>query len=180
MNRTYTQHMLQDGGTQYVETREEGLQRIVDAAHPTLLAWLAAGNIAQVVPWVAPSLESLKTEAKTRVNAERAQRFNGVFSHLQGRYDLDEDSRNKMTGIAAMIASNRVGSSTSWRDHDNIIQELSPEAFLDLCEAVNAYSQALYQVSWIKKQEIDALEAPECVAAYAVDEGWPVGSSSSS
>ena len=177
MNRIYTKYLLQDGGARYLETREDGLQRMVDAEHTTLKAWLEQGNTPAVVPYVPPSLESLKADGKARVNALRALRFNGVFSHGPGRYDLDDDSRNKMTGVAAMIACNRVGGTILWRDHDNVIQALAPQAFLDLCDAVNLYSQALYQASWVKKQEIDALDAPEAVAAYAVDAGWPEANS---
>ena len=173
MDRTYTKYILQDGGARYRETREDGFQRTVDENHQGLLAWLAAGNETQTVVCEPPSLDVLRAELKTRINNERAVRFGGVFTHGQGRYDLDDGSRNKMTGVAAMVANGRVTDPVLWRDHDNVIHELAPQAFLDLCGAVNVYSQALYVVSWTKKQEVDGLGSPEAATAYAVDAGWP-------
>ena len=108
MDRIYTQHMLQDGGAQYVETRQDGLQRVVDADHPTLLAWLAAGNIAQVVPYVAPpgpTLAAVKA-SKTAEIVKEADAFLASMGQEYGEMERTTWPTQSAEAKALVAAAN--------------------------------------------------------------------------
>jgi hypothetical protein len=59
-----------------------------------------------------------------------------------------------------------------WRGYDNVNHPADAAFVVGLGNAITMRGTYLYQRSWIKKAEIDALTTPEDVKAYDVTAGW--------
>lgn len=131
-------------------------------------AWIAAGNVIETFPTPDPRIEK-----RTKINACRDALQFGVFTDSNGhRYDVDEKSRLKMTGVEAKIANGLDLGTLAWRDADNIDREHDKGSFLALTTEILLWTQALHDVARTKKAELDALSDSE-VETYDAASGWP-------
>lgn len=174
MNRTYTKNMLADGSSQYVETREDGHQRIVDKNHQSLVAHVAAGGEVRLVPYVVPPLPDialLKLDKRAAINAIRDEIEFNIFVDSHGHaYNVDRDSRARITGAVTMAAFIPAG--FEWTDADNVQRPHTGQTMVALAGEIMAWTGAVHAVSVGKKAALMALTTHEEVEAYEVNAGW--------
>ena len=177
MNRTYTNHIQADGSSQYVETRQDGLQRIVDADHPTLLAWLAAGNIAQVIPYISPpgpTQDEAKAAQKATVTAKR-QEIEAAGMILSGMHiATTKDDQNRIAGAKIYLAE-FPEKAIDWKAQNGWV-EVGKAQVDAIAAAVGGRVQALFSAEKAHHLAIEAItwdDAVERVQAYDITTGWP-------
>ncbi|GAB6036119.1 hypothetical protein JCM15519_06780 [Fundidesulfovibrio butyratiphilus] len=186
MDRTY-QHLIQMDGTYIVqEVRADGLTRIVAAAHPTYLAWLAAGGVAEEVAYVAPAgptLEEAKAARCAEVNALRDAKiaagvtvtFPDGSAVVQTR---DEADLRNVQGVASQGLASLVQGKTDplvFRDAANNNHTMSPAEAVDFGQQVADGIQAVYSASWALKESINGSALTDVAAVQTLDitAGWP-------
>ncbi|GAB6035450.1 hypothetical protein JCM15519_38820 [Fundidesulfovibrio butyratiphilus] len=177
MDRTY-QHLIQMDGTYLVqEVRADGLTRIVAAAHPTYLAWLAAGGVAEEVAYVVPeplSLPDARSTRKEDVAALRRQKVDGGVLYQGALIGTDDDDRATLQGAESYLAKKPAGATVNWRAKGGttwIVLDLVAVQALGV--AVGDFVQACFDAEKIHCSALDALASSEEVLAYDISTGWP-------
>jgi hypothetical protein len=124
--------------------------------------------------WVDRStLAQVKADKTEAINFERERR--GVLSiTFQGiEWDADELSqRNVSAWMASIAAGVTIPTGFTWRAADNTNHPADAAFVNGLGAAITLRGTVLYQTSWGKKAEVEALTTVQAVKAYDVTTGW--------
>jgi hypothetical protein len=124
--------------------------------------WLNATNIA-----------ALKETIKTKINLERERRNELPIQYQNITWDADPQSqRNVSAWMATLAAGSTLPQGFVWRAADNVNHQADADFVNGLGTAMTLRGTQLYQASWAKKSELDALATVELVNAYDVTTGW--------
>jgi Domain of unknown function (DUF4376) len=124
--------------------------------------WLNTTNIA-----------ALKETIKTKINLERERRNELPIQYQNITWDADPQSqRNVSAWMATLAAGSTLPQGFVWRAADNVNHAADADFVNGLGTAMTLRGTQLYQASWAKKSELDALATVELVNAYDVTKGW--------
>ena len=121
----------------------------------------------------AATLEQLKARKKDEINQERERRNELPIEYQNNTWDADPQSqRNVSAWMTTLAAGATLPAGFTWRSYNN--QDVAAdEAFVNgLGAAMTVRGTQLYQTSWVKKAEVDALTTVEAVNNYDVNTGW--------
>lgn len=118
-------------------------------------------------------ITALKEPIKQKINLERERRNELPIQYQNIVWDADPQSqRNVSAWMATLAAGGTLPQGFVWRAADNV-NHAADAAFVNgLGTAMTLRGTQLYQASWIKKAELDALTTVEAVNAYDVTTGW--------
>lgn len=137
---------------------------------------LLAGGIYVLDP-VAGDLDTAKAVKWSEIKAQRDQlECSGFDLAGVGRFDSDEESRNKIIGasLAAKIARDAEQPySIAWTLADNTVAQLDADGIIDAGFAMLAHLNAIHQRSRALYALIQAAETAEAVAAITWAEPEP-------
>jgi hypothetical protein len=119
------------------------------------------------------NIDLLKTTKKDEINKERERRNTLPITYQNNTWDADPQSqRNVSAWMTTLAAGNTLPAGFTWRSYNN--QDVAADqSFVNgLGAAMTLRGTQLYQTSWIKKAEIDALTTVEAVNNYDITTGW--------
>jgi len=117
-----------------------------------------------------PKLKAIKL---SEINAERERRNLSPISYQNVLFDADaEAQRNVSAWMTNIAAGQNPPAGFVWRGYDNVDHPADAAFIVGLGNAITLRGTYLYQRSWIKKAEVDALTTSEDVKAYDVTAGW--------
>jgi hypothetical protein len=126
----------------------------------------------QVVRLPTP-IEELKANKKEMINIERGKQNSNPIIYENIQFDADEIAQQNVSAwMSTLAGGGTLPSGFTWRSYDN--QDIPVDAnFINgLGTAMTLRGTQLYQTSWIKKAEVDALTTVEQVNNYDVTTGW--------
>lgn len=119
------------------------------------------------------TLEQLKTAKKDQITQLRETKNLEPITYQNSLFDCDETAqRNIQAWTTNINAGTNPPEGFVWRDYNNVDHAANASFVLGLNAAVVARGTQLYQTSWTKKAEVDALTTAEQVNAYDVTTGW--------
>jgi hypothetical protein len=121
----------------------------------------------------AATLEQLKTRKKNEINQERERRNELPIEYQNNTWDADPQSqRNVSAWMTTLAAGATLPAGFTWRSYNN--QDVpADQSFVNgLGAAMTLRGTQIYQTSWVKKAEVDALTTVEQVNNYDVNMGW--------
>jgi hypothetical protein len=124
--------------------------------------------------WVDQStLTQVKADKTESINVERERRGVLPITFQSIEWDADELSqRNVSAWMASIAAGVTIPTGFTWRAADNT-NHAADAAFVNgLGAAITLRGTLLYQTSWGKKAEVNALTTVDAVKAYDVTAGW--------
>ena len=139
-------------------------------------------NQADIDAFLAQELQTAKTSAKDRVSALYATylyadvevTFPSGPAVIQFRDDSDRmNLSNVVQAAQALIIAGTPTETLVYRTQDNVIQEVTAVQMVSLGMAVMAEKQALLNVSWGHRDNIDAMTTVVDVTDYDITTGWP-------
>lgn len=119
------------------------------------------------------SLQELKQDRKNQITVLRETKNQEPITYQNSLFDCDETAqRNIQAWTTNINAGTNPPAGFVWRDYNNVDHPADVDFILGLNAAVVARGTQLYQTSWTKKSEIDALTTAEAVNAYDITTGW--------
>jgi hypothetical protein len=119
------------------------------------------------------SILQLKTICIKEIDIEREKRNNLPIEYLQNTFDADFVAQRNISVWMTNIANGQnPPTGFVWRDFNNINHPADANFIIGLGNAVILRGTQLYQSSWIKKAEVEALTTAEAVKNYDVTTGW--------
>lgn len=124
--------------------------------------------------WIDPSpLAVLKKKKSDEITQMRERRNLSPISYQNVIFDADEEAqRNVSAWMTNIAAGQNPPTGFVWRAYDNTNHPADAEFVVGLGNAITLRGTRLYQRSWIKKAEIEALTTAEEVKAYDITTGW--------
>jgi hypothetical protein len=119
------------------------------------------------------TLQQVKDKKKNEINQERERRNELPIAYQNNTWDADPQSQRNVSAWMTTLASGAtLPSNFTWRSYSN--QDVAADqAFVNgLGAAMTLRGTQLYQTSWVKKAEVDALTTVEAVNSYDVNTGW--------
>lgn len=172
-----------DGSTSgLLKMHDDGSTRPLPEDDPSCLAWLAAGGEVEILPYAAPSLESLKDAAVTRLQAEKWARLLGTFRDSKGHlYALDNDSRSLMTGKVAMLGATGIPLPADfvWKTAETdgngqpVYVPHTAETLLALAVEIETWTNAVFTASETAQTAVRGAGDAAGVAAAEAAVVWP-------
>jgi len=118
-------------------------------------------------------IAQLKQQSVSRINTERERRNYLPITYLSNPFDADATAqRNVSAWMVNVAAGQNPPTGFTWRGYDNVDHPADAAFIVGLGNAITLRGSCLYQRSWIKKAEVDALTTVEAVKAYDVTTGW--------
>jgi hypothetical protein len=118
-------------------------------------------------------IAQLKKVTIIQVNRERERRNYLPINYSGNLFDADlEAQRNISAWMTNIAAGQNPPVGFVWRDYNNVDHAADAAFIIGLGNAVTLRGTQLYQTSWAKKAEIDALTTAEQVNNYDVNTGW--------
>jgi hypothetical protein len=118
-------------------------------------------------------LPQVKRDKITQINKVREKLLNEPISYQGSLFDCDELSqRNIQAWLITINAGTNPPVGFVWRDYNNQYHAADAEFVRGLNNVIVARGTLIYQTSWTKKAEIDALTTVEQVNNYDVNTGW--------
>ena len=115
----------------------------------------------------------LVQEKNLKINEERERRNHLPIDYDGNLFDADaEAQRNVSAWMTNVAAGQNPPTGFEWRGYDNTNHPADAAFVVGLGNAITLRGTYLYQRSWIKKAEVDALTTAEAVKAYDVTTGW--------
>jgi hypothetical protein len=119
------------------------------------------------------ALAAEKALKHAEINAERERRNNLVIAYSGSDFDADLPAqRNLQAWMINIAAGVDVPDGFEWRDHYNVNHAANNAFVVGLGNAITMRGTLLYQVSWVKKAELEALTTIGAVESYDVAAGW--------
>lgn len=124
--------------------------------------------------WVDPTTVSeLKESKRIDVSIERERRNSLPITYVGAQFDATPNAqRNVSAWMVNIAAGQNPPTGFVWRGYDNVDHPADAAFIVGLGNAITLRGSYLYQRSWIKKAEVDALTTVEAVKAYDVTTGW--------
>jgi hypothetical protein len=124
--------------------------------------------------WVnSTNIAALKTTIKEKINQERERRNELPIEYENIMWDADPQSqRNVSAWMATLAAGGSLPEGFQWRAVDNVNHQADAAFINGLGTAMTLRGTQLYQTSWVKKAELDALTTVQQVNSYDVTTGW--------
>lgn len=118
-------------------------------------------------------IPQLKQQSVSRINTERERRNYLPITYLGSQFDADATAqRNVSAWMVNVAAGQNPPTGFVWRGYDNVDHAADAAFIVGLGNAITLRGSYLYQRSWAKKAEVDALTTAEAVKAYDVTTGW--------
>ena len=118
-------------------------------------------------------LPQLKIGKQNEITGHREKLLTEPITYQNTLFDADANSQRNIQAWATNInAGTNPPAGFVWRDYNNVDHAANAAFILGLNAAVVARGTQLYQTSWTKKAEIDALTTVEAVNAYDITTGW--------
>ncbi len=118
-------------------------------------------------------VSKLKQQVVFGINSERERRNYLPIDYNGNPFDADETAqRNVSAWMVNIAAGQNPPSGFVWRGYDNVNHPADAAFVVGLGNAITLRGTYLYQRSWIKKAEVDALNTAAEVKAYDVTAGW--------
>lgn len=118
-------------------------------------------------------LPKVKRDKLMEINKYRGKLLAEPITYQNSPFDCDETAqRNIQAWTTNINAGTNPPAGFVWRDYNNVDHAADASFVLGLNAAVVARGTQLYQTSWTKKAEIDALTTVEAVNAYDITTGW--------
>ncbi len=116
---------------------------------------------------------ALKETVKQKINQERERRNQLAIEYQNIQWDADPQSqRNVSAWMATLAAGESLPEGFQWRAVDNT-NHAADAAFVNgLGTTMTLRGTQLYQTSWAKKAQVDALTTVQLVNSYDVTQGW--------
>lgn len=119
------------------------------------------------------SLSDLKVVVKEGIDIERESRNRSPISYSGSQFDADATAqRNVSAWMTNIAAGQNPPTGFVWRDFNNVDHPADGAFIVGLGNAITLRGSYLYQRSWIKKAEVDALTTAAEVKSYDVQSGW--------
>lgn len=124
--------------------------------------------------WVDPTtVAELKEAKKVDVSIEREKQNSLPITYAGSQFDATPIAqRNVSAWMTNIAAGQNPPAGFVWRGYDNVDHPADAAFIVGLGNAITLRGTYLYQRSWIKKAEVDALTTSEDVKAYDVTAGW--------
>ena len=140
----------------------EGISNNTYTFDRTTWTWLNSTDIA-----------ALKTAVKEKINLERERRNQLPIEYENIEWDADPQSqRNVSAWMATLAAGESLPEGFQWRAADNTNHQADAAFVNGLGTAMTLRGTLLYQTSWAKKAQVDAMTTVELVNQYDVTTGW--------
>jgi hypothetical protein len=148
--------------------------RVVDGNIVTIPKQPGSSYVWQQDGWVDTTpITRLKAQVEKQINEERNRinlfliTFNGVL------FDADEIAQQNIQSWVTNIAAGQLPPADfKWRAYDNTYYPADASFITGLWNAITARKSRIFERSWIKKAELQALTTVEEVKAYDVKTGW--------
>lgn len=115
----------------------------------------------------------LKDTKISEINVERERKNYLPIDYLGNPFDADATAqRNVSAWMVNIAAGQNPPTGFVWRGYDNVDHPADAAFIVGLGNAITLRGSYLYQRSWIKKAEVDALSTAAEVKAYDVTTGW--------
>lgn len=85
----------------------------------------------------------------------------------------EKDIRNIQAQVMAALILSGQPVKLWFRSQEDVSHPMTPEQMITMGLAVYTAINAIYQASWDKKDEVEALATKEAVEAYDITTGWP-------
>jgi hypothetical protein len=124
--------------------------------------------------WVATTtLTAVKNQKKNLISTLRETKNLEPITYNNMLFDCDAQAqRNIQAWVTNINAGINPPQGFVWRDYNNVDQPADANFILGLNAAVVARGTQMYQTSWNKKAEVDALTTIEQVNSYDINAGW--------
>jgi len=122
---------------------------------------------------VLSDISSLKLVMKEGVEIERERLNRLPITYNDSQFDADAVAqRNVSAWMTNIGAGQNPPTGFTWRGYDNVDHPADADFIVGLGNLITLRGSYLYQRSWIKKAEVDALTTAAAVKAYDVTTGW--------
>lgn len=149
------------------------LLRFGDPGWTDYQAWLAAGNAADLPPYVPPVVHpaAVRKELRAQVNLLRDGYVFGGLNFGGNRYDTDAGSvTNLMQTLTVINAGVALPANFTWRTADDQDIPFDAAAVLALATAIGTHTHDVYKASWQIKKAIKNAADPTTID---ITQGWP-------
>lgn len=160
-------------------TAQQHAELLADQASGKVIVPDANGAPQAVEPKSLLTIEVLKERKKAEVERLRDDKVAGgvpyTFPNGPGTVQTrdEKDMRNIQAQVLAALILAGQPVQLGFRDQEDISHTLTPDQMEAMGLYVSGAINAIYQASWNKKDEIQALETKESVDAYDITTGWP-------
>jgi hypothetical protein len=124
--------------------------------------------------WVDPTTVAQLKEAKQIDISIERERLNSLpITYAGAQFDATSTAQRNVSAWMTNIANGQnPPSGFTWRGYDNVDHPADASFIVALGNAITLRGSYLYQRSWIKKAEVDALTTAAQVKAYDITTGW--------
>jgi hypothetical protein len=123
-------------------------------------------------PVIAPSIEKIKSDLRTKVNDKRNWYEVAGFPYMGKVFDSDPRSFYRIT-TANDAAFKDPSFSIEWTVADNTKLAMNAQEMLGVMPALAGYGQLIFNNSVALKALIDSAETIEALEAIDIESGWP-------
>lgn len=124
--------------------------------------------------WVdATPLSELKSGKRKAIEEDRERRNLSPILFQGNPFDADATAQRNVSAWMVNIANGQTPpAGFTWRGFDNVDHPANSTFIVGLGNAITLRGSYLYQRSWIKKAEVDALTTAQDVNAYDAKANW--------
>ncbi len=165
-----------------LKMHDDGSTRPLPEDDPSYLAWLAAGGVVEILPYVAPSLSSMQDAAIARLQAEKWNRLHGTYRDTKGHlYAIDADSWALLCGEVAVLgaAGQTLEPDYVWKTAETNAQgepiyvPHDAESLIALSLEIRAYINKVFRASETAQAAVRSPADAAGVAAAEAGVVWP-------
>lgn len=122
----------------------------------------------------ASELELVKEAKRTEINDLRTAKLYGGYTDPWGvRWNSTAVDIQNLNAVLTLILAGAITNDVDWHDLDNVSHTMTAVNMITLAGGLGVFGQTCYAVSWIHKNNVDALTTISEVEAYDSTTGWP-------